>query len=64
VCSSLFNQKLVPRTYGLLLKHSFCPTGELPNNESKPDSINPNGNTNKCLDIQGDVLANGTPAQV
>ena len=26
--------------------------------------IHPNGNTSKCLDVQGGVLANGTPVQM
>ncbi|KAF9451140.1 carbohydrate-binding module family 13 protein [Macrolepiota fuliginosa MF-IS2] len=26
--------------------------------------LHPNGNTNKCLDVRGDILANGTPVQI
>ena len=26
--------------------------------------LHPNGNTSKCLDVQGGVFANGTPVQV
>ena len=26
--------------------------------------IHPNGNNAKCLDVKGDVLANGTPVQM
>ena len=27
-------------------------------------TLNPNFNNNKCLDVRGDVLANGTPVQM
>jgi len=43
---------------------TFCPTGEIPNYQSRPDFINPNGNPNKCLDVKGGVFANGTPVQI
>ncbi|KAF9446179.1 carbohydrate-binding module family 13 protein [Macrolepiota fuliginosa MF-IS2] len=43
---------------------TFCPTGEIPNYQSRPDFINPNGNSNKCLDVKGGVFVNGTPVQI
>ncbi|RDB19628.1 Extracellular exo-alpha-L-arabinofuranosidase [Hypsizygus marmoreus] len=44
---------------------TFCPTGELPNYQSRPNFINPGeNNPNKCLDVRGNVQANGTPVQI
>ncbi|KAF5376280.1 hypothetical protein D9615_008510 [Tricholomella constricta] len=46
-------------------KVTFCPSGGFPppsNGWAIP--IHPNGNTAKCLDVRGGVLANGTPVQI
>ncbi|KAL0947890.1 hypothetical protein HGRIS_010525 [Hohenbuehelia grisea] len=43
---------------------TFCPSGELPNYQAGPRSISPKGQPNKCLDVRGNVQANGTPVQI
>ncbi|KAF8960459.1 G-X-X-X-Q-X-W domain-containing protein [Flammula alnicola] len=40
---------------------TFCPTGKYP---SLGTAIHPNFNTNKCIDVRGAILANGTPVQI
>ncbi|KAF8810387.1 hypothetical protein BYT27DRAFT_7186611 [Phlegmacium glaucopus] len=44
---------------------TFCPSGSFPST-SPPTSqtIHPNSNPNKCLDVRGAVFANGTPVQI
>lgn len=41
---------------------TFCPSGIWPTDTGT--SIYHNGNANKCIDVRGNVLANGTPVQV
>lgn len=44
---------------------TFCPSGGFPPAlDDNPVTIHPNGNTAKCLDVRGNVLANGTPVQI
>jgi len=47
-------------------KVTFCPSGGFPPARltSNAIPIHPNGNKNKCLDVRGNVLANGTPVQI
>ncbi|KAG5650649.1 hypothetical protein H0H81_011487 [Sphagnurus paluster] len=46
-------------------KVTFCPSGGFPPAlDDNPVAIHPNGNTAKCLDVRGNVLANGTPVQM
>ncbi|KAJ7837686.1 carbohydrate-binding module family 13 protein [Mycena olivaceomarginata] len=43
---------------------SFCSTGIIPNLQTGPSTIQPVGQSNKCLDVRGAVFANGTPVQM
>ncbi|KAK7055961.1 carbohydrate-binding module family 13 protein [Favolaschia claudopus] len=43
---------------------TFCPTGTIPNFVKGPLTIQPVGQSNKCLDVRGAVYANGTPVQI
>ncbi|KAL0955381.1 hypothetical protein HGRIS_001629 [Hohenbuehelia grisea] len=43
---------------------TFCPSGEIPNYQVRPRNITPKGSPNKCLDVRGGTLANGTPVQI
>ncbi|KAF8890494.1 ricin B lectin domain-containing protein [Infundibulicybe gibba] len=50
---------------------TFCPSGAFPGTPPPPPppstgvvNLHPNGNTAKCLDVRGAVLANGTPVQI
>ncbi|TFK97697.1 ricin B lectin domain-containing protein [Pterulicium gracile] len=43
---------------------TFCPSGTLPNLQTGPNTITLAGNSNKCLDVRGGVVANGTPVQI
>ncbi|KAF6747303.1 G-X-X-X-Q-X-W domain-containing protein [Ephemerocybe angulata] len=44
---------------------TFCPDGTIPNYQTRPNNIQPKRDPqNKCLDVQGGVLANGTPVQI
>jgi hypothetical protein len=45
-------------------KITFCPSGEIPNLQYGPQSITPVGHPNKCLDVRGAQLQNGTPVQI
>ncbi|KIJ34538.1 carbohydrate-binding module family 13 protein [Sphaerobolus stellatus SS14] len=42
----------------------FCPDGSQPSPASIPRAIHPLGIPGKCLDVQGNVQADGTPVQV
>lgn len=41
---------------------TFCPSGEWPSETGTP--VYHNFDPNKCIDVQGNVLANGTPVQI
>jgi len=43
---------------------TFCPGGSFPSAPVIGKELNPNGNPNKCMDVQGGVFANGTPVQI
>ncbi|GLB44971.1 putative G-X-X-X-Q-X-W domain-containing protein [Lyophyllum shimeji] len=45
-------------------KVTFCPDGAFPPVNGFAVAIHPNGNTAKCLDVRGNVWANGTPVQI
>ncbi|KAG5636892.1 hypothetical protein H0H81_006512 [Sphagnurus paluster] len=46
-------------------KVTFCPSGGFPPpSNGDAVAIHPNGNAAKCLDVRGNVLANGTPVQM
>ncbi|KAF8198504.1 G-X-X-X-Q-X-W domain-containing protein [Pholiota molesta] len=40
---------------------TFCPTGQFPDQKT---TIHPDFTTQKCIDVRGAVLANGTPVQI
>lgn len=52
-----------PTTQGGTVNYNitFCPSGLL---TTQTFTLHPNGNANKCLDVQGDIVANGTPVQI
>ncbi|TEB22175.1 hypothetical protein FA13DRAFT_1641838, partial [Coprinellus micaceus] len=59
--------KQCPQTGTLPARYrvKFCPDGTTPNYQTRPRNITPQRDpVNKCLDVQGGVLANGTPVQI
>ncbi|KAH6879697.1 G-X-X-X-Q-X-W domain-containing protein [Coprinopsis sp. MPI-PUGE-AT-0042] len=42
----------------------FCPDGTIPNYQTRANNIQPFKSNQKCLDVAGGVLANGTPVQI
>ncbi|KAF4608057.1 hypothetical protein EYR40_000400 [Pleurotus pulmonarius] len=51
------------QTSGTSTSSSVAPTTSLPPNEAGVQ-IHPNFRSNKCLDVRGNILANGTPVQI
>ncbi|KAJ7087957.1 G-X-X-X-Q-X-W domain-containing protein [Mycena belliarum] len=43
---------------------TFCPSGRIPNLQTRANIIQPVGHSDKCLDVRGGVFANGTPVQI
>ncbi|KAF8147701.1 G-X-X-X-Q-X-W domain-containing protein [Crassisporium funariophilum] len=43
---------------------TFCPAGTIPNYQTRAPMIHPPGQPNKCLDVRGGIMANGTPVQI
>ena len=59
--SRMFQSQQEEKFYHDFCFISFCPTGAFPN-QGQP--IHFNFIQNKCLDVQGGVLADGTPVQM
>ncbi|TFK22300.1 hypothetical protein FA15DRAFT_671682 [Coprinopsis marcescibilis] len=43
---------------------TFCPDGTIPNYQTGPNTIHNVRSSEKCVDVQGGVFANGTPVQI
>lgn len=50
--------------YGTIFNITWCPSGVIPDQSTIPRAIHPMGDPSKCVDVKGNVQADGTPVQI